>query len=133
MSWLSCSLTEAAISVDNCGNAKSFTSRTGAKCSCKEACKKVGNCCEDYREVCKTKKAKKGSKKESKNSNSSGQHSKEKKESETIPKDKDKIIYFIYFIIFVLLEATETTLDEVLIANQWKTLEELENMSEKET
>ena len=34
--------------------------------------------------------------------------------------------------LFVFLDASETTLDEVLVANQWKTLEELKNMSEDE-
>ena len=77
MFWFLCNLTEAAICVDNCGSAKSFTSRTGAKCSCKESCKKVGNCCEDYTDVCETKKIYKikGSEKEPKNANSGGNDS----------------------------------------------------------
>ena len=47
---------DAAICVDNCGSSKHFTSRAGTHCKCSESCEQKGNCCEDYKEVCKVEK-----------------------------------------------------------------------------
>ena len=44
---------DAAICVDNCGSSKHFISRAGTHCTCAESCEQKGNCCEDYKEVCK--------------------------------------------------------------------------------